>query len=317
MQTNSKIYVAGAETLIGEAIVRTLQNRGYTQVINGSNNEADLLHPGVLNDFFAENRPDYVFLVAGKSGGIRANQKYPAELMLDNLIATCNVVNAAHRYSVKKMLYLASSCCYPRGSPQPMRVDYLMTGPLEPTNEAYASAKLIGLKLCEAYCRQYSCRFICGIPANVFGTGDDFSLDDSHVIAALIRKMHDAKSAGEPYVELWGTGTPEREFIFADDVGDACLFLMDRYDDPMPINIGAPSQRFSISDLAFHVKEAVGYSGEVRFDIRRPDGMPRKILDSEPLRNLGWSPKTDFRFALRATYEDFLQLETGKEISRV
>ena len=314
MVENNRIYVAGADTLAGSAILVALKSQGYNQVIGGAVNLRD---SASVDSFFSSNLPEYVFLAAGKSGGIEANQKYPAELMLDNLLVTSNVMQASHKYAVKKLLYLASSCCYPRECPQPMRVEHLMTGPLEPTNQAYASAKLAGLELCSAYRTQYRSDFIGAIPANVFGPGDDFSPDDSHVIAGLIRKMHEAKLARASYVELWGTGTPQREFVFAADVAEACLFLMNNYTGPGPINIGARSQRVSIKELAFLIKETVGYAGEIRFDVSRSDGMPRKILDSDPLRDLGWSPKIDFRLALTATYEYFLQLEHRTETSHV
>lgn len=317
MVKSSKVYVAGADTLTGAGILFALKSQGYSHVIDEADAALNLRDYASVDFFFSKNLPEYVFLAAGKSGGIAANQKYPAELMIDNLLVTCNVVRASHKYHVKKLLYLASSCCYPRECPQPMRVEYLMTGPLEPTNQAYASAKLAGLELCTAYRTQYGSDFIGAIPANVFGRADNFSSDDSHVIGGLMRKMHEAKLAAANYVELWGTGTPQREFIFAADLGEACLFLMDNYSGASPINIGARSQRVSIKELAFLIKETVGYAGEIRFDTSRSDGMPRKILDSDPIRDLGWFPHTDFREALTATYESFLQLEHPKETSHV
>jgi GDP-L-fucose synthase len=237
--------------------------------------------------------------------------------MMDNLVVVCDVIRASHRHGVKKLLYVASSCCYPRECPQPMRVESLMTGPLEQTNQSYALAKLAGLELCRAYRAQFGSDFIVAIPANAYGPGDDFSFDDSHVIAALIRKMHEAKMAKAGHVDLWGTGAAEREFIFAADLAGACVFLMNNYSAMAPINVGSQSQRVTIAELATLIREAVGYNGEIRFDRTHPDGMPRKILDSDALRDLGWRPATDFRTALAATYDYFLKIEHGKEISHV
>jgi len=303
MQKQSRIYVAGAETLMGGAILRLLHDRGFSHVLGRTSETPDLRDRASVDDFFETNAPEYVFLAAGESGGIQANEKQPADLMIDNLTVSCNVVSAAHSYGVQKLLYIASSCCYPKECPQPMRPEYLLTGPLESTNEAYSVAKIAGLKLCEAYSRQYGDQFISAIPANVFGPGDDFSLEASHVIAGLMRKMHDAKLRHAQYVELWGTGSAQREFIFVDDVADACLFLMDNYHDSVPINIGAPTHRFSIKQLAVIIRDTVGFAGEINFDSSRSDGMPCKFLDSDPLQNLGWFAKTDFRSALNATYE--------------
>ena len=305
MEKDAIVYVTGAATMIGAAIRRALVGAGFTCVLDDSGHSESWVDSASAQACFARIRPEYVFLAAGGSGGIQANQRYPADLMRDNLLVTCNIVDAAYRSGTKKLLYLASSCCYPREAPQPMRVEHLMTGRLEPTNEAYASAKIAGIKLCEAYRQQYRARFVSAIPANAFGPGDDFSSDNSHVVAALIRKTHEAKVAGAPYVVVWGTGKAEREFIFVDDLADACLFLMDRYDGVSPINIGAETQRLAIRELALLVRDVVGYAGEVRFDTARPDGMPRKILDSAPLQGLGWAPRTCFRSALAATYEDF------------
>ncbi len=247
-------------------------------------------------------------MAAGKSGGILPNQRYPADLMLDNLLVECNVIRVACQHRVKKLLYLASSCCYPRHCPQPMRVESLLTGSLEPTNEAYAVAKIAGIKLCQAYRQQYGANFIIGIPANAFGPGDDFSPEDSHVIAALIRKMHEAKRKDAPTVDIWGTGTPRREFIFADDLADACLFVMQEYDGTEPINLGGGTD-LSIGELAQLTKEVVGYEGELHFDTSRPDGMPLKVLDSSPLMAMGWKPETSFEKALSATFEVFVQTQ--------
>jgi GDP-L-fucose synthase len=294
--------------MIGAAIHRTLERSGYGNLIKRAQHP-DLREQASVEAFFEKNRPEYVFLAAGKSAGIQGNQRRPADLMLDNLMVTCHVVDSAFTYRAKKLLYLASSCCYPREAPQPMQVRHLMTGPLEPTNEAYATAKIAGIKLCQAYSRQHQAPFISAIPANVFGPEDDFSPDDSHVIGALIRRMHEAKISGASHVDIWGSGDPEREFIFADDLADACVFLMENYDDPAPINIGAASQTCSIRKIAGLIKDVTGYPGELRFDRTKPDGMPRKILDTTALKNLGWAAKTDFRVALSATYDYFLHLQ--------
>lgn len=311
MVKGSRIHVAGIDTLIGAAIFDALKTAGYDQVTG----DAVAGDSTACDAFFAANKPEYVFLAAGKSGGIGANQRYPADLMMDNLLVNGDIIRASHRYGVKKLLYLASSCCYPRDCPQPMRVESLMTGPLEPTNQSYALAKLAGIELCRAFRTQFGDDFITAIPANAYGPGDDFSPDDSHVIAALIRKMHEAKVAGAAHVDLWGTGSAEREFIFAADLGSACVFLMNNYSSPVPINIGARSQRVSIAELARLIKETVGFKGEIRFDKTHSDGMPRKILDSDALRDLGWSPATDFQTALSATYDYFLQMQHRKEIT--
>lgn len=308
MERQARIYVAGGRTLIGSALRRQLRQQGYMNVI-GEPDGLALTDARQVEAFFTEARPEYVFFTGARSGGIGANQRYPAELILENLLAACHVISSAYRQRVKKLLYLASSCCYPRECPQPMRPEYLMTGPLERTNEAYATAKIAGIQLCQAYSQQYHAKFISAIPANVFGPGDDFNPADSHVIAALIRRMHEAKAARAPYVTLWGTGTPEREFIFVDDLADACLFLMEHYDDSEPINIGAGSQRFSINQLAHFIKEVTGYEGALRFDETKPDGMPRKLLDSSELEKLSWKPRTDFRTALSMTCDYFSQLE--------
>jgi len=306
LEKKSKLYVAGGQTLIGAAILRQLERQGYLNIIGKPGEEPDLTDRRSVDDFFSRLLPEYVFMGAGKSGGIEANRKYPAELMLHNLLVESHIIHSAYRHGVKKLLYLASSCCYPKYCPQPMRVESLLTGVLEPTNEAYAVAKIAGIKLCQAYRQQYGANFIVGIPPNVFGPGDDFSPEDSHVIGALIRRIYEAKLAGKPFVEIWGTGSPRREFIFADDLADACLFVMQKYDGAEPINMGG-SVDLSIGELAEQVKKVVGYEGELRFDTSRPDGMPLKVLDSSKLTDMGWRPTTSFRVVLTATYDSFLQ----------
>lgn len=307
MNKDAKIYVAGTQTIIGAAMLRELKRQGYAHVVGGPEEEPELTDPVQVDAFFARTGPEYVFLVAGKSGGIGANQRYPAELMLDNLLVECHVIQSACSHGVKKLLYLASSCCYPRDCPQPMKEDSLLTGPFEPTNQAYAVAKIAGIKLCQAYRLQYGVNFVSAIPANVFGPNDDFSLQDSHVVSALIRKIHGAKELGLEFVDIWGTGTPRRQFIFSDDLADACILIMREYDGSKPINIGSGLD-LSIGELAQLIKEIVGYSGELRFDKRKPDGMPLKVLDSSKLTEIGWRPRTSFRSALSTTYDWFLQV---------
>ncbi len=308
MQTNDRIYVAGGDTLIGAAILRQLQRQGFTHLLGGSSGEPDLNLAVAVDDFFDQAAPEYVFIAAGKSGGIEANRKYPADLMLDNLRVECHLIDSAYRHDVKKLLYLASSCCYPKHCQQPMRVESLLSGPLEPTNEAYGLAKIAGLKLCQAYRQQYGANFVVGIPANTFGSGDDFSTEDSHVIAALIGRLHAAKITGAPTVEIWGTGTPRREFIFVDDLAEACITVMQVYAGLDPINLGSGLD-LSIAELAELIREVVGYVGELRYDPSRPDGMPLKALDSSQLTSLGWRPATTFRSALTMIYAEFLQTQ--------
>jgi GDP-L-fucose synthase len=302
----SRIFVAGGTTLIGSALRERLHRDGYAHLVGESSDEPDLTCPQQVDAFFAAARPEYVFLTAGPSGGIRANQTYPAALMRDNLLMAVNVIHAAHRHGVRKLLYLASSCSYPRLAEQPMRVETLLTGPLEPTNEAYALAKLAGLKLCEAYRRQYEAPFVTAIPANAFGPRDDFSAEDSHVVPGLIRRFHEANERGESEVRVWGSGRPRREFIYSRDLADACLFVMNEYEDTEPINLGG-GQDLSIAETAAAIAAVVGYRGRIAFDASRPDGMPLKSLDAGPLRRLGWTPPTDFHTALAETYDWFLR----------
>lgn len=288
--------------------MRQLERKGYVKLLT---DEPDFTDAAAVDRYFAQRRPDYVFIAAGKSGGIGANQRLPAVLIQDNLLVACHLVYSAFRHGTKKLLYLASSCCYPKHCPQPMRVESLLTGPLEPSNDAYAVAKIAGIHLCQAYRRQYGLNCVSAIPANAFGPGDDFSLEDSHVIAALIRKIHEAKAQHLRSVEVWGTGSPRREFIYADDLADACIVTMRNYDREEPINLGTGSD-ISIKELAALIKEIAAYSGELRFNADKPDGTPVKRLDSSRLEGLGWKPKTDFRMALEETYRWF-----AKEISDV
>ena len=301
----SKIFVAGENTLIGEALLRHLRQEACWKIVGIPTEEFDLTKALELESFFQSEKPEYVIYAGGKSGGIAANLKYPAELMYDNLMGATNIVHACHNHGVKKLLYLASSCSYPRLCAQPMKEDQLLTGPLEPTNEAYAIAKLAGIKLCQAYRRQYGDDFIVAIPANGFGVHDDFSPEDSHVIGALIRRAHEAKQSSLPQLTVWGTGQARREFLFADDIADACLFTLRHYSDESPINLAGGTD-LSIKELAKMVCHVVGYMGELVFDTNRPDGMPLKALEASRLSALGWSPRTSFQSGLEATYKAFL-----------
>lgn len=305
MRSDSRIYVAGGETLIGRALLRQLDRHGYRNVFGGAEIEPDLASGEAVAVFFARHRPEYVFHAAGQSGGIGANQSSPADLCHDNLAATVHLLHAAAHHRVKRLLYLASSCCYPKLCPQPMRVGSLWSGPLEQTNEAYAAAKLAGIALCRAYRQQYGADFIAGIPANVFGIGDDFDPASGHVIPALIHRMHAAKLDDMPAVTIWGTGRARREFLFADDLAEACLAVMNRYKSAEILNLGG-GQDVSIGELAEAIREVVGYAGRLEFDASRTDGMPLKALDSTGLAELGWRPATDLRDALEATYQWYL-----------
>lgn len=305
MNSDARIYVAGAETLIGAAIVAQLRKRGMNNLVGLPPDGPDLTVAAQVEDFFGEYRPDYVFMAGGQSGGIELNRSRPADLMVDNLLATVHVLQSAQANGVRKLLYLSSSCSYPRVAPQPMEVESLWSGPIEPTSAAYATAKLAGWQLCEAFRRQYGASFITAIPANAFGPGDDFSERTGHVIPALIRRAHRAKVQGEDELVVWGTGAPRREFIFAPDLANACLFVMENYDGGI-LNLGGGAS-LSIAALARQIVEVVGYRGMLRFDVGKPDGQPLKMLDSRPLREMGWRPRTDFRTALESTYSWYLQ----------
>jgi GDP-L-fucose synthase len=313
---SARIYVAGGEAFLGAALLKWLRAAGYRNLVGVPPAEPDLTAAGHVEAFFEEARPEYVFLVAGKSGGIQRNQERPAELMLDNLLVTAHILHQAYRHGVAKLLYLASSCSYPKEAPQPLRVESLMTGPLEATSAPYATAKLAGWQLCDAYRRQYGVRFITGIPTNSFGPHDDFSLEGGHVIPALMRRAHEAKRAGDPELPVWGSGSPRREFIYSRDLADACLFVMRHYEGPQPINLGGSTSR-SIAEVARAIVEVVGYQGRLRFDKSKPDGMPSKRLDSSRLRRLGWRPSTDFRTALAATYAWFLHHVVKEDLTYV
>ena len=304
MDTDAKIYVAGHRGLVGSALVRRLQAEGCRHLLVRSRAELDLREADAVRRFFEGERPDYVFLAAAKVGGIEANRRYPADFLYHNLQIQNHVIGAAHECGVRKLLFLGSSCIYPRLAPQPIPEEALLTGPLEPTNEWYAVAKIAGIKLVQAFRRQYGDDFIAVMPTNLYGPNDNYDPETSHVLPALIRRFHEAREANRPEVVLWGTGTPLREFLHVDDLADACLFLMRRYSDEAILNVGS-GQEISIRDLAELVRETTGYDGRIAWDKSRPDGTPRKLMDSRRLRELGWEPKIDLRTGMRRTYEDF------------
>lgn len=306
MTPDDSVFVAGHRGLVGSAIVRRLRMAGFTGVIVRERQELDLRDQTAVGRFFQSVRPRFVFLAAARVGGILANQSYPAEFLGDNLAIQANVIEAAYRCGTEKLLFLGSSCIYPKHAPQPISEECLLTGPLEPTNEWYAIAKIAGLKLCQAYRRQYGFRAIAAMPTNVYGPGDNFSLRDSHVLPALIRKFHEAKESGLGEVEIWGTGTPRREFLHVDDVADACVFLMERYDSESWINVGSGSD-IPISELAAQVAKAVGYWGELCFNPELPDGTPRKLLDNAKLNALGWRPRISLEEGIGRTYQWFIE----------
>lgn len=306
MDKNSKIYVAGHRGMVGSAIVRKLQKEGFTRIVTRTSAELDLRNQQAVNDFFATEKPEYVFLAAAKVGGIMANNTYRADFLYENLILEANVIHAAYVYKVVKLLFLGSSCIYPKLAPQPLKEEHLLTGLLEPTNEPYAIAKIAGIKLCETYRDQYGCNFIAAMPTNLYGQGDNYHLQNSHVIPALIRKFHEAKVANAPFVEIWGSGKPLREFMYVDDLADGCVFLMNHFNERLFINIGT-GEELTIAELAGSVGKVVGYTGELRFDSGKPDGTPRKLMDSSRIQALGWRPGTSLVDGLAKAYQYFLQ----------
>jgi GDP-L-fucose synthase len=305
MQLNDKIYIAGHRGMVGGAISRRLKTLGYENLLTKSSAELDLRSQADVNNFFATEKPDYVFLAAAKVGGIHANNTYRAEFLYDNLMMESNIIHAAWKNGVKKLMFLGSSCIYPKMAPQPLREDSLLTGPLEPTNEPYAIAKIAGIKLCEAYRDQYGCNYISVMPTNLYGIGDNYHPENSHVLPALIRRFHEAKEAGKPSVTVWGSGTPKREFLFADDLAAACVYLMLHYDEKELVNIGT-GEDLSIRELAETVKEVVCYEGDIVFDTSKPDGTPRKLMDVSKLHQLGWKHSVELKEGLVQAYADFL-----------
>lgn len=305
MQTGSKIYVAGHRGMVGSAVHRALLKAGHTNIVTRTSSELDLRNQQAVADFFSSEKPDYVFLAAAKVGGIIANNTYRAEFIHDNLCIQNNIIHQSYLNGVKKLMFFGSSCIYPKLAPQPLKEEYLLTGLLEPTNEPYAIAKIAGIKMVEAYRDQYGCNFVSVMPTNLYGYNDNYHPQNSHVLPALIRKFHEAKVNGSEFVEIWGTGSPMREFLFADDLAEAALFLMNTYDGKQFVNIGSNTD-LSIKDLALKIKEIVGFEGELKFDSSKPDGTPKKLMDSSYLNSLGWKYKTSLDEGIRLAYQDFI-----------
>ena len=306
VEKNAKIYIAGHRGMVGSAILRKLQQEGFSNIITRTSKELDLRNQQQVSAFFELEKPEYVFLAAAKVGGIAANNTYRADFLYENLQIQNNVIHQSYLQGVKKLLFLGSSCIYPKLAPQPLKEEYLLTGPLEYTNEPYAIAKIAGIKLCDAYRDQYGCNFISVMPTNLYGYNDNYHPENSHVLPALIRRFHEAKVNRAKEVIIWGSGTPKREFLFANDLADACYFLMLNYNEPNLINIGT-GEDLSIKDLALVIKEIVGYEGELKFDPSKPDGTPRKLMDVSKLHKLGWTHKTGLQEGIALAYQDFLE----------
>lgn len=304
MNKTSKIYIAGHTGMVGASIMRKLEGEGYDNLLYRASKELDLRDQQEVRKFFGSERPEYVFMAAAKVGGILANNTYRAEFIYDNLTIQNNIIHQAYKTGVKKLLFLGSSCIYPKLAPQPLKEEYLLTGLLEPTNEPYAIAKIAGIKMCQAYRSQYGCNFICVMPTNLYGPGDNYDLKNSHVLPALIRKFHEAKENDAQSVEIWGSGKPKREFLHVDDLADACVFLMLNYDKAEVVNIGT-GEDITIKDLALLIKEIVGFEGELKFDSTKPDGTPRKLLDVSGMNSLGWKYHIGLENGIRSTYEAF------------
>jgi GDP-L-fucose synthase len=312
VEKDAKIYVAGHRGMVGSAIVRRLEKEGYKNIVVRTSKELDLRNQSAVEQFFAEEKPDYVFLAAAKVGGILANNTYRAQFLYENLMIEANVIHQAYVNKVKKLLFLGSSCIYPKLAPQPLKEEYLLTGPLEETNEPYAIAKIAGIKLCETYRHQYGCDFISAMPTNLYGPNDNYDLQNSHVLPALIRKFHEAKIESKPFVELWGTGAPLREFMHVDDLAEACLFLMENYSDPITVNIGV-GEDISIKELAELVQKIVGYTGEIHWDSSKPNGTPRKLMDVSRLNSMGFKARISLEQGIKAVYGEYV----GKELTTV
>ena len=304
MKLSDKIYVAGHSGLVGSSLVRLLIRKGYSNIITRTSGELDLRDQNLVSEFFQEERPKYVFLAAAKVGGIMANQTYPADFIFDNLSIQTNIIHSAYMFGVEKLLFLGSSCIYPKNAPQPIKEDYLMTGFLEPTNAPYAMAKIAGINMCQSYNRQYGSKFICVMPTNLYGPGDNYNLENAHVLPALIRKFHEAKLHSKATVTVWGTGKPRREFLHVDDAAMACYFLMQKYESSEIINIGS-GMDYTIREMALLIKKITGYQGSLLFDENKPDGTPRKLLDVEKINRLGWQSVIQLEEGLRGTYINF------------
>lgn len=306
LSLDAKIYVAGHRGLVGSAIIRRLESDGYRNIITRTSRELDLRDQSAVGEFFATEQPEYVFLAAAKVGGILANATQPAPFIYDNLQIATNIIHACYQYGVKKLLNLGSSCIYPKLAPQPLKEEYLLSGPLEPTNRAYAVAKIAAIEMCDAYRTQYGCDFISAMPTNLYGPGDNFDLANSHVLPALLRKTVEAKAADLAAIEVWGSGTPKREFLYADDLADACLFLMENFSGSGPINVGT-GEDISIRDLTYVIRDVVGFQGDLHFDSSKPDGTPRKLMDVSRINELGWYAKTSLEEGVRLTYDWYLE----------
>lgn len=306
LERTARVYVAGHRGMVGSAVWRELSRQGFTNLAGRTHGELDLLDQGAVRRFYEAERPEYVFVAAAKVGGILANARHPAEFLYENLEIQNNVIEGAYRAGVKKLLFLGSSCIYPRLAPQPLREESLLTGPLEPTNEWYAVAKIAGIKLCQAYRRQYGSDFISAMPTNLYGPNDNYDPEGSHVLPGLIRRFHEAKVSGARTVTCWGTGTPLREFLHADDLGRACVFLMENYSQEEFINVGS-GKELTIAQLAALVQRVVGFEGEIQWDTSKPDGTPRKLMDSSRLFGMGWMPEIELEAGVRMAYQDFLQ----------
>ena len=314
MNTSEKIFIAGHRGLVGSAIVRKLEGDGFTNLVKRDRRELDLANEAAVAEFFAREKPDVVILAAAKVGGIKANNDYPVEFLLENLRIQNNVITAAHATDVRKLLFLGSSCIYPKHAPQPIPESALLTGPLEPTNDAYAIAKIAGIKLCQAYATEYGENYISAMPTNLYGPHDNFDLASSHVLPALLRKAHEAKSSGAREVVVWGTGEPRREFLHVDDMADACVFLLKNYDSPEIVNVGC-GEDVTIHELVDVICDVVGFDGDITYDATKPDGTPRKLLDTSRLTALGWRPKISLRAGIARTYEWFLENELAPALS--
>ncbi len=308
MDRKAKIYVAGHSGMVGSAICKELASQGYGNIVFRTSAELDLTDQSSVNQFFKEEKPDHVFLAAARVGGIRANNEYRAEFIYNNLVIQCNVIHASYKAGVSKLLFLGSSCIYPKHASQPLKEEYLLTGDLEPTNEMYAIAKIAGIKMCDAYRSQYGCNFISIMPTNLYGTNDNFDLQNSHVLPALLRKFHEAKLNNEPSVQVWGTGKAKREFMHVDDLSKACLFLMENYDEAGSVNVGT-GEEITIEELAHSIRDIVGYDGEITFDTSMPDGTPRKLLDVSKLLSLGWKHGIALNEGITKVYEEVVGVE--------
>ncbi len=306
MELNSKIFVAGHKGMVGSAIVRKLTELGYTNIIRASKKELDLTNQMAVQTFFANEKPDYVFLSAAKVGGIKANKEMKGDFIYENLMIQSNVIKWSHQFGVKKLLFLGSSCIYPKMAPQPLKEEYLLTGELEPTNDAYAIAKIAGIKMCQSFNEQFGTNFISVMPTNLYGPNDNYDLNNSHVLPAMIRKFHEAKIEGKEFVEIWGSGTPMREFLYVDDLADACIYLMNNYNSSEIVNIGT-GKDISIKELAYLIKDVVGFKGDIYFNTEMPDGTPRKLMDVSRLKNLGWEYKTKLTEGIQKTYKDYVK----------